>query len=136
MTDTSVETVYQAQDVSRRAVAVQTYTGQVLPAQPNPDGTKKAVQLMPYAAQRVVTPAAPEVPLDEKIRLVLTKAEGTCRTHALREALHLCTQRSNKTNIIVRSISYKGNFLKKPSGIRKRFLPMSKRSISAVCQHL
>ena len=23
---------------------------------------------------------------------VLTKAEGTCRTHALREALHLCTQ--------------------------------------------
>jgi len=33
-----------------------------------------------------------DVPLDRKIRLLLNDAEENCRTHALREALHLCSQ--------------------------------------------
>ena len=93
MIDTSGETARQAQEVSTRAVAVHTYTGEVLPAQPNSEGTKPAGQLMPYVSQLAVTPAeALDVPLDRKIRLLLNDAEENCRTHALREALHLCSQ--------------------------------------------
>jgi tetratricopeptide (TPR) repeat protein len=96
ITDVSAEApeeIPQTTEVSTRAVAIRTYTGEVLPTQEYDEEAITEAQLIPYSQELAVRKSeAIEVSLDEKINNLLSESSKRLIEEDLREALRLCYQ--------------------------------------------